>query len=500
MKRWLSLVCLAGLPAFAHEVPVLLQGHGPYYRLELPLSIYQGVTDPSLSDLRLRNAAGRDMPFAWLDPWTDTALETAQRKSYLLPQFSLPRQPKAGADTLGLRVGKDGRLSLIALGEPAPAGADLIFDASRVQGEFLQATFELAPEVEGLFAYQLEGSEDLKTWQVLTGTEQLARLRSGAAQIERLQLDLQGRKSRYLRLRWLDPAKSARLQALRIDAVQSAQALPALQWSAPIAPSSCGPQSCDYPLPGPLPLHAVRIELQEPNVLAPVTLSGLRSSYTVTPTLRGHSRNPLYALRHKEAQSWTVPEQEEGLASSMAYRIQHGGAETSTPDLVLDGPSFHTLRLRTSAGPISQLGARPPLLKVASQTRSLLLLASGPGPYALSWQRPVEPGAANASVPSGLPLSLASLVPGDAAAGPAALRTAGQASLDWAHVRMNPPKPAASSAPKAKDPQASAKPQRAWLWAALGLAVLILGGMVVSLLRSMRREKAPGGQATSQIV
>jgi len=75
--------------------------------------------------------------------------------------------------------------------------------------------------------------------------------------------------------------------------------------------------------------------------------------------------------------------------------------------------------------------------------------------------------------------------PAQAAAGPAALRIAGQASLDWAHVRMNPAKPLATAL-KALDPQASDMPQRAWLWAALGLAVLVLGGMVVSLLRSMR--------------
>ncbi|MBB4842521.1 hypothetical protein HNP55_001036 [Paucibacter oligotrophus] len=493
MRRWLTLGFLAALPAFpafAHEVPVLLQGHGPYYRLDLPLSIYQGLSDPGLSDLRLRNAAGRDMPFAWLDPWLEADLESAKINHYVLPQFSVPRQPKSAADGLGLRVGKDGRLSLLALGEPASAGPDLIFDASRVRGEFLQATFELAPGMQGLFTYQLEGSEDLKTWQPLAGDEQLARLRSGEgqAQIERLQLDLQGRKARYLRLRWLEPANSPRLQSLSIAAVQSAQALPALQWTAPIAPSSCGPQSCDYPLPGPLPLHALRIELLEPNVLAPVTLSGLRAGYTIRPTSRGHSRNPLYALRHKEPQSWSVPEQEQGLASSIAYRIQQGAAETRSPDLVLDGSAFQTLRLRSDSGPIAQLGARPPLLRVGSQTRSLLLLASGPGPYALSWQRP--PLAAEAAAaPGGGPLTLAALLPGEAGAGPATLRTAGQASLDWAQRQMNPSKPAVS-APKPPDPQAAARPQRGWLWAALGLAVLVLGGMVGSLLRSMGKEKA----------
>lgn len=492
MRRWLTLGLLAALPAFtafAHEVPVLLQGHGPYYRLDLPLSIYQGLSDPGLSDLRLRNAAGRDMPFAWLDPWQEAELKPAKIDSHVLPQFSLPRPARAAAETLGLRIDKQGRLSLRAVGEAASAGQDLIFDASQVRGEFLQASFVLAPEAQGLFPYRLEGSEDLQNWRALTGTEQLARLSPpGQAGIERLQLDLQGHKARYLRLRWLEPAAAPRLQSLRLDAVQSAQALPALQWSAAIAPSSCGPQSCDYPLPGPLPLHALRIDLQEPNVLAPVQLSGLRAGGTLAP--QRHSRNPLYALRHKDAPALSVPEQEHGLASSIAYRITHGGVETRSPDLVLDGPAFHTLRLRSSQGPIAQLGARPPLLTVASQTRSLLLLASGPGPYTLSWERPPQPAAAAAPSLGTAPVPLATLVPGEPAAGLAALRVAGQASLDWPQRRMNPPKPAANAAKPAGNEAAASKPQRAWLWLALGLAVATLGAMVGSLLRSMRKEKA----------
>jgi len=377
--------------------------------------------------------------------------------------------------------------------EPANDPQDLIFDASQVRGEFLQASFELSPEAQGLFAFQLEGSEDLLSWRPLGGIEQLARLRNGAASVERLQVDLQGRKARYLRMRWQDPAHAPRVFQLRLDALLSEQTQPTLQWTAGIAPSSCGRQSCDYPMPGPLPLHALRIELQEANVLAPVTLSGLRPSTTVMSTFSGRSRNPLYALRHKEPVTGTVPEQEQGLASSMAYRIQQGEAETTSPDIALDGLAFHTLRLRSSAGPITQLGARPPLLKVASQTRSLLFLAQGTGPYVLSWQRPSEPSSA-ASVLAGASLALTALVPGNVADVSTALHSAGIAHLDWTQVRIDPPSPVADGAAMSTGHRPSETPHRAWLWMALAVGVAALASMVGALLKSMRERSGADPQ------
>ena len=45
----------------------------PYFQLDLPTSIYSGSLHPDLHDVRLRNADGDLLPYAWLDADVETA-------------------------------------------------------------------------------------------------------------------------------------------------------------------------------------------------------------------------------------------------------------------------------------------------------------------------------------------------------------------------------------------------------------------------------------------
>ncbi len=91
--------------------PISLQGAGPYHRLTLPLAIYSRVAYGDLRDLRVRNAAGHAVPYAWLRNEA-AAPRTASQE---VPIFALPGSAAgmASGDTaLAFSVRPDGSLAL----------------------------------------------------------------------------------------------------------------------------------------------------------------------------------------------------------------------------------------------------------------------------------------------------------------------------------------------------------------------------------------------------
>jgi hypothetical protein len=69
----MKIAVLAGLTALAlasradAAQPLTLSGTGPYYTLDVNLQAREVSASSSLADLRVRNAAGETMAFAWAD-------------------------------------------------------------------------------------------------------------------------------------------------------------------------------------------------------------------------------------------------------------------------------------------------------------------------------------------------------------------------------------------------------------------------------------------------
>lgn len=53
------------LADFATQVPLSVSGEGPWYRLELPLSVQLNARQTDLSDVRVFNAAGEARRIPW---------------------------------------------------------------------------------------------------------------------------------------------------------------------------------------------------------------------------------------------------------------------------------------------------------------------------------------------------------------------------------------------------------------------------------------------------
>jgi hypothetical protein len=109
-----AAVLVATASGFAHAqpaatAPITLQGAGPYHRLTLPLALYGRAAYADLRDLRVHNAAGHAVPYAWLR--NEAAVpKTASRN---VPIFALPGSGAASGDTaLAFSVRPDGSLVL----------------------------------------------------------------------------------------------------------------------------------------------------------------------------------------------------------------------------------------------------------------------------------------------------------------------------------------------------------------------------------------------------
>jgi len=477
-------------PPATETAPIALQGNGPYYRLALPLGIYSHAAHGDLRDLRVRNAAGNAVPYAWLRNEAATPHFTSKE----VPIFALPASAGGAAEawdddaSLSFKVRPDGSLALARKPARKPAeAAQWLIDASQLRGGLLQARFDVAPEARGLFAFRLEASDDLRHWRPVGGEEQLVRLTHGGQTIERLAVDLGSVHARFLRLRWSDPQNGAPLTGVAIDSVQEIEPVAPLEWTGALKPERCGTDHCDYALPRGLPVESLRIDLADVNTLAQVGISGLLAATPAAAEPAPVPRNPLYALRHQQRRP-APPAGGPGevpLLDSVVYRLAQAGGEARSPLLALDGRSYSHLRLRT-AGPVSVLGPTPPAIAVGATPRTLVFLAHGAAPFSLSWNTAPEKQVVQGGAP-GAALALATLVPGYAANKPIA---AGEASVTL------PPAPvaaveavvaAAAQLPVPTQPDASRK---WWLWGALGIGLLLLAGMAWSLFASLRRDRA----------
>lgn len=481
-------------PKPVQQATITLSGDGPFYQLSLPTTIYPSAAYADLRDVRILNASGAAVPYAWLQQAQQdaTAPEFISSKLPVFPLKTAVADQSASRNDVQLSFTQkpDGSLISISTGKlaaqtPASAG-DWIIDASQVQGQFLQARVSLADNAEGLFPLTLEASDDLHQWHSIGGEQQLAILKQQGAAIERLTLDLYGVHARFLRLHWLDSARSAAILSFTLDSVKQLEMLSPLQWSSRISAISCEIHYCDYLLPKNTPIDSLRIRLAEINTLADVQILGeLPANTSGNPygTSYGEHRlyhSPLYALhalhalRHKRQADAASVDNFIGLTQSVLYRLKQGEYEVESENLPMNGGIYPRLRLQT-AGAISLLGATPPTIEVASTPRNLAFLARGNPPFSLQWGVDQKDSSA---------LPLATLLP--------AYRKDQVFKMDAASVNISAATApvesvAANSQPPATKENKSAS-NKIWLWAALAAGLLLLGGMAWSLFRTMSKE------------
>ena len=493
MKKRQNLVALSAVllllqssyaAAAADVKPALQQatisspGQGPFYRLNLPVTIYPTAAHVDLRDVRVRNASGNLVPYAWLH----NEVPTPQITSNVVGFYPMAARANSGGNEqsdLSLEFKQNADGSLLNIRTKAaqtksakPVQGDSIIDVSQIKGGLLQLRFELDETAEGLFPLRIEASDDLRQWRNISGDEQISVLKRQGAKIEKLNVDLYGSRAKFLRLRWLDAAPALSIKSITIDSVQQNEVQAPLQWSAAIKAASCAENYCDYLLPLNTPLDSLRINLSEPNTLASITVSGQLPTRVGEDYPRRH--HPLYVLRHKRQPPENATAAQIILAHAVSYRLTLSNGEARSENLAMDGGIYTHLRLQTQ-GPISMLGQIAPSIEVASTPPSLLFLGRGSAPFSLTW---------GVDDKQGNTLALATLVPGYQADKPV--------DADDASVQI-PLAVVSTNAVPVKNTELSAQEKSAkegkklWLWAALAGGLVLLAGMAWSLFKGMAK-------------
>lgn len=419
---------------FATQVPLAVSGAGPWYSLELPLAVQMSARQANLSDVRVFDAAGEPQAYALSRP---SAQRTESRNVTDVKWF-----PLYAADTeqalpdVVMKATTTGALVEITPSTAAKPGKQVlrgwVLDASAIKAPLQQLSLDWSHEQEGFQRFSIEASDDLQHWQAW-GDGQVARLSFADERVEQHDVSLPGQSARYLRLVWQGQAAPLLTSARLESSTRSNLPMP-LVWSQALPGVRLKAGEYSWQLPTGLNVERLRVELKQPNTLAPVTLSG----------------------RSEVKQTW------QPLSNGLLYRLSQNGKEVVQDELQLPGQAVAQLRLQLDERG-GGLGVEAPVLRVAVRATQLVFLARGEPPFTLAL--------GNVSV-KGANLPLSTLIPDYR---DERLKTLGQATLAG-EIAV---KPAAIAALPDTGPDL----KKLGLWAVLLLGVAALGAMAYSLLR-----------------
>lgn len=445
-------------PAPRWSAPITVQQGAAFVTLPLPASAYGRSLAPGLADLRVVDASGQRVPYAWLpQPAAELRRQEALRDSAAYP---LPRRASPGAalaSPLEVLVQGD-RIQVRRLGTgkdttpvtPEAQSPGWLFDmGERKPDQPLPQVLRLAWSGPAEFGatFDIDTSETLREWRG-AGSGQVMALASPAGALVQRDVPLPPGVPRFVRLVWRDAATAPQLTgAQAVHAQQTAQAqeppqtLPFKPSAEPAGKTPPPPSALHFDLGGSLPLSALDLQLPASTRVAPVRLQA----------------------RQRSDEAWRE------LGAWVFYRLDRDGTTSLSPPM----PQQATARF-VRVLPDERSGMLDPAdtqLIVHTHLAKLVFASQGQPPYRLL--------AGAAQAPSGA-LPIATLVPQLNEERP----RLGRAQLgDWAEDL------AAAQQTSATERQAA---MRQWLlWAVLLAGVAVLGMMVWKLARGR-----PQGAAT----
>lgn len=461
---------------------------GPYYKLTLPTAIYATSLTPSLDDVRIQNASGEFLSYAWLND-NPTSLQFKSKLAPLFPLFLLHEESDDAHQTLmNLKIAHNGSLIQVKEKNITPDKPALIkgwiIDTSQLikneknQTHLLQARFAVAPENEGIANFSLESSDDLQHWNNISPQKQLVQLTHQHASIQKLDVDLNFSSAKYLRLLWENPKKAFDIHSVTIDIQEQLRTSPAITWSASIQATQCDKTSCEYALPKNTPIDSLRIHLAEINTVTKLTIIGKKAAQAAQQPEHTyhHHHNPLYILRNKNRPKTSNINPDNYLGETLAYRLQlknNEKDETQSDEMAMNGQIYTHIRL-VSQDENAHLEKLVSNIQIGTLPRSMVFLARGREPYHVQWGKDIKEGA---------PIALTSLAP----------KTIHLSNTNMSEAQLDlTTQQAVSIAPPASittQKQTTKNTHKIWLWLVLGIALLLLGAMVWSFLRNIEKEK-----------
>ena len=430
------------LEGFAYAVPLQLSPDGALYQLDVPRSVYEGVTRPDLGDLRVFNGYGEIVPHAF-KPRPQAA--RAPAAWVRLPFFPLRAEQGSPPAGLSLRAERTAAGTIVSVTSADRGRRGLVLLGYLVDGSAVESplqAIELAWDQPGpgfSGTLNVEGSEDLQRWHILVPSAPLVDLEFHGQRLVQRIIELPAVRYKYLRFSWPAAQKPIRLTQLRARAGDRLIE-PAREWkSVQLRP---GERTGDYSFqPGAqIPVDRLRLALTEPNTLAAVQL----------------------LARNAADQPWQM------LTSGVVYRLTHEGHEVISAELEVAGRGWKQWLLRVDPRG-GGFGSAMPQLQVGWIPQQLVFVARGEGPFQLAY------GKAGAKPAE---LAIQTLVPG------------WRSDAELKAATATPGRERVLAGPRALKPAPNYK---TWaLWGSLVAGVLVLAWMAWQLARQMQAKATTG--------
>jgi hypothetical protein len=441
--------------AFRYEVPIVVQRTGTFIELPLAVDVYAHSRQGDLRDLRVVDARGERVPFAWLAPRSDESQTIESTRDAVL--YPLPARPAAdGSWRAPIDVVVEGdrvsvkRLAQRSTVEGGARSAGWLFDlGARKPTDPLPQQLRLtwSGPTEFSAAFDVATSDDLRSWRA-AGVGQVLALQSGSGPLTQPNVMLSSTPGRFVRLVWANAAAAPALSGAKAvtttqntvvrDAPTELVLAPQPATSKGALDADQAAHALDFDLGGALSVVGIDLQWTDGTHVAPVRLQG----------------------RTRIDEAWHE------LGPAVFYRLDRQGSVSSSATLALRS-TLRYLRVvpdeRAAALDPAQTRAR-----VHVQLARLVIPSQGQPPYRL------QVGSADAK-PSAMPIG--ALVP---ALDDERSRFGAARLGEWVEIA------AVARRDEAKQREAALRP---WLlWAVLLAGVAGLAFMVWRLLRTAPRQ------------
>ena len=441
-----ALMAHAETPAdFAYRIPLVNEGDSAFFRIDLPPPVYEGAVRRDLGDLRVFNAEGTPVAFAFM-PRAAPGREAGTAVE--LPFF--PLRAEAGRTELGdlaitvRRTSAGTTVDLSTRDGKAVAAerlAGYLIDASEAKEPLAALTMSLPPSANTTTRVRIDASDDLVRWRMLVAGSPLLALEFGGRRLTRDRIELPPTTAKFLRVTFEPGHATPEFASVRGEAADRAVEEPRQWREATGAPVRDQPGAFEFDLGGTFPVDRVTLLLPEQNTVAPMQLF----------------------VRAAAADEWHP------VASAVFYRLRQDGREATNAPVAINGGEYRYWK--ASVDPkAGALGAQAPQLSFGWYPAVIVFGARGKGPFELAYgSARVNPSA----------LAIETLVPG--------YDRAKRSTESFSLARTG----AVNAVPESAALKQPIDTKRWLLWGSLVLAAVVLGWMAFSLSRQMRNPPSP---------
>ncbi len=434
---------------FSTRAAVVVPNGTSTARVALPGPSIAALRNANGGDLRVFNAAGLSLPHAVIDasrqaPATE---DVVGERIIALPIYTATVGTGTTAGTPALRIIEGPNRRVIEVGA-ATTGADqkrdattvrgLLFDTRHLKNELRAVELEATLPPSLIVKVTLDISADLKSWRTVASQSPVFDFGSDGPSNRRVDLPAgQSLEGQYLRLTWSDTPSLAVTALRTVGKMSATRAEPVVIEFG--TPQSAAEGYAEWTIAPGLRANAIRLQTSAANALMPVRV-----------LTRSRSGDPWRAV-----------------ANTVVYRLAaNNGVQTINPSVPLGSALESLVRVEALRG--YSLTGVPITLALEHVPLNVLFIATGEGPFTIATG---NASAQSAAVP------VTTLMPNYQSGGEFAL------PVLTAAVSVNQP---AAKPGVAAEIFGIATQKSFVLWGVLGLAVIVLGGLAVSLLRTSK--------------